>query len=131
MGEWGTNSFENDDAADWLAELSQAEDTTVLREAFSAVTERDDYLELPESSVAVAAAEVVAALRGRPVPGLPDAVQEFVAHIAAPPSSALVSAALRALERVETKSELQELWDETDSRTEWHKVLADLRSRLN
>jgi len=54
MGAWGTKSFENDDAADWLGELPQAEDTTVLHEAFSAVTGRDDYLELPECSVAVA-----------------------------------------------------------------------------
>ena len=63
MGAWGVGSFENDDAADWVAgldEISLADLTGILSQA------ADDpaYLEGPAASVAVAAGEVVAALNG-------------------------------------------------------------------
>ena len=131
MGAWGAGSFDNDDAGDWVCDLEDAEDNSMLEEAFSDVTERgDDYLEVTECSAAIAAAEVVAALRGRPAADLPDEVTAYVERIGTPPSPALAAAALRALEIVKTKSELQELWEESDSLEEWRQVLADLEARL-
>ena len=96
----------------------------------SRVTDADGYLEAPDCSIGIAAAEVVAALRQRPATKPPDEVVAFVTRIGAPPSPALVSSALRALERIKTKSELQELWDESDSRAEWHQAVAELEGRL-
>src|ERR1700739_1944312 len=111
MGAWAEGSFDNDDAGDWMGDLGKAEDISVLEEAFSAVNDlgTDDYLEAPECSVAIAAAEVVAAMRKRPATKLPEEVTEYVARIG-PPPPALVAAALAALERIRTKSELKELW---------------------
>jgi Domain of unknown function (DUF4259) len=67
MGAWGPAVFENDSAADWLAELPAALPQT-LELTFRPVvaTEPDLYLEEPETSEALAAAEVVAAMRGHP-----------------------------------------------------------------
>jgi hypothetical protein len=130
MGAWGAGSFENDDAGEWVWELADAEDTTILEEAFSRVLETEDYLELPESSVAVAAAEIVAALGGRPADKLPEEATAFVGRIGAPPSAALVRSALNALESVRTRSELQELWDESESGAEWREALEGLERRL-
>ena len=112
-------------------ELEEAEDITVLEDAFSAVTElgSDDYLEAPECSIAIAAAEVVAAMRKRPAAELPEEVTEYVARIG-PPPPVLVAAALAALERIRTKSELKELWDENKNSELWHQAVADLEGRL-
>lgn len=130
MGAWAAGSFDNDDAGDWVWELADAEDTSILLKAFSRVIDADDYVEAPDCSAGIAAAEVVAALRERPASKLPDEITQFVTRIGAPPSPTLVSSALRALERIKTKSELQELWDESDSRAEWHQAVAELESRL-
>ncbi|MBX3730265.1 MAG: DUF4259 domain-containing protein [Candidatus Sumerlaeia bacterium] len=72
----------------------------------------------------------MAALRGCPAANLPDEVCAFVARVDAPPSCELVSSALKALKRIRTQSELQELWDETESRGEWHQAVEELESRL-
>lgn len=130
MGAWAAGSFDNDDAGDWVCELPDAEDTSVLEEAFSRIIECDGYLEAPDCSVAIAAAEVVAALRQRAGVEPPEQVGAFVSRIASLPSPALVALALRALERVKTKSELQELWDESDSRSEWQQAVTELEGRL-
>jgi len=129
MGAWGEGSFDNDDAADWVWELAEA-DTSILEEAFSRVAECEDYLEATDCVIAIAAAEVVAALRKRPSAELPEEVSAFVTRIGTPPSPELVSSALSALKRIKTKSELQESWDESDSRAEWNQAIAELESRL-
>jgi Domain of unknown function (DUF4259) len=129
MGAWAAGSFDNDDAGNWVWELAEAE-TSILEEVFSRVTDCEDYLEAPDCSIGIAAAEVVAALRKRPATKLPDEVSVFVTRIGAPPPAELVSSALSALKRIKTKSELQELWDESDSRAEWHQAIAELESRL-
>jgi len=130
MGAWAAGSFDNDDAGDWVWELADAEDTSILEEAFSRIIDCDGYLEAPDCSIGIAAAEVVAALSQRPAGTLPDEVVAFVARIGSPPLDELISSALRALQRVRTKSELQELWDESDSSSQWHEAVAELESRL-
>jgi hypothetical protein len=129
MGAWAAGSFDNDDAGDWVWELAEG-DTSILEEAFSRATDCEDYLEAPDCYIGIAAAEVVAALRKHPAANLPDEVSAFVTRMRTPPSAELVSSALGALRRIKTKSELQELWDESDSRAEWHQAIAELESRL-
>lgn len=63
MGAWGTGSFENDDAADWVAGLDAISPEELTRILIAAADD-PEYLEGPAASVAVAAAEVVAALEG-------------------------------------------------------------------
>lgn len=71
MGAWGSGSFDNDDALDWVNDLEGSKGTAVIEFALQAVLDESDYLEAPECSAALCAAEVVAALKGAPGQGLP------------------------------------------------------------
>ncbi len=131
MGAWGINTFENDDAADWIGEFCDDSDKELLVEAFDAVNEvGDDYLEAPESNAALAAAEVVAALLGKPSASLPDDAKECIGKLNLKPSEKLVAAARKAVKRVKTDSELKELWDESDDAVQWQTTVEDLAARL-
>lgn len=68
MGAWGSGSFENDDALDWLTDFCDDPDKGLIADALTTVAEMDDseYLEAPDCCVAIAAAEIVAALKGAP-----------------------------------------------------------------
>ena len=79
MGAWGTGSFDNDDALDFVVRLER-EGETSIRAAFEDVTGLDagDYLEAPEASSAIAAGEVVAAARDGDVSRLPEAVHDWL-----------------------------------------------------
>lgn len=129
MGAWGNGSFENDDAADWLAHLATvtpADLTKVLAQA----ADHPEYLEGPEASVAVAAAEVVAAVSGSPAPAGPKEIVEWAKknpQVATPEIKAL---AVRALERVRRNSELKDLWMEADGLNDWIAVIRELQERL-
>ena len=90
----------------------------------------DEYLEAPECSVGLAAAEVVAALKGTPNPDMPDDAKGCVSSFKMKADPGVLSLALRAVERIKTKSELKELWDESGSPGEWYAAVADLEERL-
>ena len=103
----------------------------MLVEAFGAVNDiGDGYLESPESSAALAAAEVIAALLGKPSASLPDDAKECVGRLSFKPDEELLSAARKAVERVKTDSELKELWDESDDAAQWQATVEDLAARL-
>ena len=89
-----------------------------------------DYLEAPESNAALAAAEVVAALLGKPSASLPDDAKECIGKLNLKPSEKLVAAARKAVKRVKTDSELKELWDESDDAVQWQTTVEDLAARL-
>ena len=80
MGAWGSGSFKNDDAMDWVWTLEGDTDGSVLRATLTPVAETspDDYLEAPDACCALAAAEVVAAGSGTPAIGLPEEVNRWV-----------------------------------------------------
>jgi uncharacterized protein DUF4259 len=132
MGAWGVGSFENDDALGWVDELVEAADLSPVEEAVATVDEiGEGYLEAPEASVAIAAAEVVAAVRGFPGPDLPDAVRAWISEQGPLEVSAgLADSARRAVARVRAHSELQELWDESDDAEAWSEAVASVRARL-
>lgn len=128
MSTWDTSSFDNDDAQDWLAELDEAEGTDILTEALSTVAENEDYVEAPEAQQAVAAAEVVAAMNGHPAADLPDEAATWSQRRGSADST-LAELARRAVSRVQTDSELKELWEEGDA-TDWNAMMSDLSARL-
>lgn len=131
MGTWDTDSFDNDDAMDFISELSESEDIEVLREAFEAVVDlpADDYLEAPECHVAIAAAEIVAAMRGAPSAHMPEEVGEFITRVKVRDEE-LATLAIASVERIRTGSELQELWEESDECADWLEALDELATRL-
>ena len=117
MGAWGSGPFENDDAMDWVAELESARDLAAVRSALEAVTRAEEYIDAPVGSIALASAEVVAALRGRPVVDLPPEVTNWVAKQRGLFDAALITMAAQAVQIVlseSSRSELSELWNEAD-----------------
>jgi len=132
MGAWGPGSLENDDASDWLGDFCDEPDKESVSNALSTVAEMDAdvYPEVPECSVSLAAAEVIAALKGAPAPDMPHEVKECVSKLKVKADPGIISLALRAVERIKTNSELKELWDKSESSDEWYAALGNLEARL-
>lgn len=131
MGAWGIGSFENDDALDWVAGLVDSDGPEVISEAFASVlVNPGDYLEAPDCSIGLAAAEVVAALNGRPSADLPDEVKDWAGERLGMANPDLVSNARQVIAAVTMGSELKELWEESDDYAVWQECVADLSRRL-
>ena len=66
MGAWRMGAFDNDTACDWAYELEESSDLSVLDNTFEKVISvGSDYLEAPDAEEAIAAAEVVARMKGK------------------------------------------------------------------
>ena len=127
MGAWGLLFDENDDAADWLAEFGDAPDWGIVDQALDVTGE--DYLEAPDCSNALAAAEIMAAGIGKASPRLDP---ELAAWAARSPQEAEKrrGKAAEVLSRVLEDSELSELWQETDEYADWQASVNETLSRL-
>src|SRR4051794_2230831 len=81
MGAWGSGSFENDDACDWVADLEE-NGPSAVREPLTTVADadEDEYLEAPDCSVAIAAAELIAASHDRAATDFPEQAHAWVAR---------------------------------------------------
>lgn len=129
MGAWGAGSFDNDDAQDFLGALASVT-IDELKQKLIHAAGQEGYFDAPESSVAVAAAEVVATAKGAAPAMVPQQITEWVGKIEGTPSPEMADLARRAVERVRTNSELKDLWLEADGLNEWSAVLRDLEERL-
>ncbi|MBE7465749.1 MAG: DUF4259 domain-containing protein [Planctomycetes bacterium] len=131
MGTWGYAAFDNDEASDFVYDLEESEDLSILTEALAGMIPGGDLeLQAPECSVAIAAAEVVAALNGRPAPDLPADVAAW-AKGKPRPDPRLVAQARQALEAILQDSELKELWQENKADfPQWLAGVEDLKRRL-
>lgn len=128
MGAWGTGAFDNDAALDWVGELEDGGITAIESALDEAVRSSD--LSAPTDVEAIAAAEVVAAAIGRPLPGLSEEIAALVAHVGPGVTPEHTARARTAVERVLNASELSELWAETDDADEWRGLVEDLIKRL-
>ncbi|MDQ0869539.1 hypothetical protein QFZ70_002012 [Arthrobacter sp. V1I9] len=127
MGAWGYLPFENDDALDWLDAL-EAGGAEAIRGALAAPG--NGYIEAPEGSIAIAAADITAACQGNLSGDLPENVADWVTAHGAELTAEDVEMALVAVQRIAgEKSELAELWDDLDE-PEWRESLDDLSERL-
>ena len=120
MGAWGHNTFENDAAMDWVLALADNQELSFLRESL------DDGVD----ENALAAAEVIAALRGQPAEHLPEEVTEWVGLHPYDIPNDLLAAAREAVAKVRDDSELKELWEETTWLESWQASVDDLLRRL-
>lgn len=132
MGAWGNGNFENDDALDWLQEFENGGAAAVAA-ALDHVTSlsEGDYLEAPEASMALAAAEIVAAARSGDSSGLPaDARPMLTRHQQSLSDAALLDSARRAVTRILQQSELKDLWEDGPDRQLWQDGVQSLLPRL-
>lgn len=133
MGAWGAGNFESDTALDWVWELEKSSDLSPVENAISDVLHCGETLDADAGCIGLAAAEVVAALRHKPLDGLPEEVAAWVQARRLIPSDVLVKDCLSAIAKIrnDDSSELKELWEEDGSiLAEWHSVLNDLIARL-
>jgi hypothetical protein len=129
MGAWGSGSFENDDAADWVAGLATITPDDLTR-IFTRAADDPSYLEAPDASIAVAAAEVIAALHGAPAKNVPAKIVEWTESHTDASTPELKALATRAVERVRRDSEVKDLWLEADGIKDWIEEIQDLQTRL-
>jgi hypothetical protein len=130
MGAWGIGTFENDDASDWVYQLEESGDLTLVKDTLLAAAEPKGYLESPACSEALAAAEVVAAMAGRPAPDLPEEVRAWVGEHRTAIAPDLRALALKAIDQIGGDSELKELWAEAEESDAWADRLLELRGRI-
>ena len=130
-GAWGPGSFDNDDALDWAQTFEAKPSMSALISQLESVT-RAGYIEAPEGSAAIAAAEVIAAIAGKAASNLPAELAAWARQ--QPKADALqqLSLARRAVERVARgdESELRELWQESNDAS-WQASIAGLERRLS
>lgn len=137
MGTWGEGPFDNDTASDWVFAFEEADkasglnliETTLLG---AESVEVDDFLDSEAGSEAIAAAELVAAIRGLSVERSPynEGGLDWVARTAPTADRLLVDLAIGALNRVvAANSELAQLWEESGSRS-WRGSVEARRASL-
>ena len=133
MGAWGFGSFENDDASDFLAEATESGDLSLVREALDNVLTSTEYVEAPDVSVAIVAAEIIAAALGRPTLAAQSkkALSDWLSRIRPSIDSELAAQARDALSRIlASNSELRELWEESDEFSDWQQSVQELGQQL-
>ncbi|HEX6751395.1 MAG TPA: DUF4259 domain-containing protein [Longimicrobium sp.] len=129
MGAWGVGAFDNDTALDWLDTLERLGAEAMLV-AFQTIAEEGERIEVEQARIAIAAAEAVAASRGRPAPDLPGELAEWVRARGGDVDAALAAQAVDAVTRIREASDLRDLWGEDDSGAEWETTIAELLDRL-
>lgn len=114
MGTWGSGAFDNDAACDWSADLTEADDLSLVEDTLSSAEEADeDELDIDLACEAIAACEVVARMQGRG--GRSSAhtaeLDQWIKARAEKPSPRLVRSASNVLDRVASSSDLAPLRD--------------------
>ncbi|QIX59807.1 DUF4259 domain-containing protein [Hymenobacter lutimineralis] len=130
MGSWGHRNFENDTAADFAADFRDQPNEALLLAALATAAEEEEYIEADVASEALAAAEIVAAILGKPSPAFPADLQPALKQLDAGDSDDLRELAQEAVEAVLRQSELRELWEETADAAAWKQEQQGLLDRL-
>ncbi|CAN7564292.1 MULTISPECIES: DUF4259 domain-containing protein [Duganella] len=136
MGTWAVDAFGNDYAQDWAEDLKETSNLDAVENTLDvALEDNGDELEMPFAVEALVAIEVLARLQGKGGARTEDsaAVDDWVD--ARKPKARLrtdlAEKAGRAIERIlSERSELRELWEESEHYQEWLASVEDLRSRL-
>lgn len=127
MGAWDTGSFSNDDALDFIAGVKSTDD---LKRSFATLMAiSGEPADAGLACEAIAAADMVAGMMGRPAPDMPDELEEALTGLGEP-TPELLKKASKAVHRVLENSELAELWREADF-AEWQEAIDDLLKRLD
>jgi hypothetical protein len=130
MGTSGFRNFDNDDAADFLADFADDPNEVVLLEALITAAEEEGYLEADTAAHALAAAEIVAAWQGQPGADFPEDLREVADELDVSDEDELTELARRAVEAVLKRSELLELWQDSKELPQWQQTQQDLLKRL-
>lgn len=127
MATWGTKTFEDDTATDWVAELVDAEESREVLLAGVTLPE-DEELDYDSGVIALAACEVIIALIDEPRKGLPEELKDWLADNECDDITDLPETALPAIDRVlSEESELYTTWQSADDYDEWREGVDEMR----
>ena len=130
MGAHGVSPFQDDDGADFVAEIIKAKDLAVIADAVYSIPDSDDeYIEAPTATRALVAAEVIVFQFGRESGDFTDELQDWIEG-QDDPDQILIERTRRAVKRILRDSELRELWKESQLLPEWEARTQSLLKRL-
>ncbi len=129
-GAWGTGSFENDSALDWVYDLERSKSASYLLNVFKAIPV-GSYIDVDTCSAAIAAADVVASLKDGETIHLPESVKKWVVKNQASYRPTFSGMALEAIVFCKSSeySELSQLWNEA-APEEWLSEVSKIEARL-
>ena len=134
MGAWGVGVFENDTACDYAAEIAETTSTARLESTLDRIlVVGESSPESPECEEALAAAEIVARLKGNfgDRTAYTEEIDKWVERVKLKPSDSLVEKARRTVTRIAAgTSELHDLWSESGELESWKSSLQGLLQRL-
>lgn len=129
-GAWGPGTFDNDDALDWMQLCTESKGSAVVAATLETAMQ-SGVLEVPEGAAAVAAAEVVAAAKGKPGSALPKELSNWLSGQPKQEIAKLAPLAKKVLTKVldPNMSELAQLSSVSPDK-QWVKAIAELEARL-
>jgi Domain of unknown function (DUF4259) len=130
MATWDYHNFDNDAAADFAEDFRKSPNEAVLYEALATAAEEEGVIEAAEASQALAAAELVAAVIGKPAPDMPVGLLPATTQLDADGQDDLQELAIEAVEAVLRSSELQQRWAESENYAAWQALQQNLLQRL-
>ena len=135
MGTWAVGPFANDFAQDWAEDLHESNDLYFIADTLDNVLANADHLEAPFGAEGLAAVETLLRLEGRG--GVEDddsaAIDDWVEVVQAKykPRADLVDKAGQVLALVlSERSELRELWQDSEHYDAWRAAVLDQQARL-
>lgn len=129
MSTWSHYTFDNDAAADFAEEFLENPNEAMLYEALATAAEEEGTVELDDAHVALAAAEIVAAVVGKPAADLPPGLLPAVVHLDADGED-LRELAEEAVQAVLDRSELQAARAAGEEYSSWQQLQQNLLARL-
>jgi hypothetical protein len=130
MGTWGIQTFDNDAASDWLWDLEETDDASLLEKSLD--PQDKDYLQSTEGENVLTAAEIIHGIRCQPRSGLPENALEWIHQHKTLEVEFLVRRAAIMIDRVlSEKSELRSLWEENqEDYPKWKANILELQTKL-
>ena len=130
MSDWGPGIFENDDAMDWVYDLSDFETLSRVSNTLDVIVKnKNDHSDVTDCHIALAAAEVIAAMRGDATTELPEELEEWIGDEVLE-NDELRAKAEEAVEGILKDSGLKDEWEKTSNYSRWRSIVTDLYRRL-
>ena len=132
MGAWGCGIFENDTALDFIYELSEEKDLkSLFKKIFNRVV-KADYLDQDEGCNVLVAGALINSINNKDkYVELFEEYNELMKKIQTSKLTDLVDDCLASIKiAISEKSELKELWEESDYFDEWKNEVLELHNDL-